>query len=651
MASVSTTRRLTAALLTASLAGVTLYASACASSGSSGGSTAAAPSGSGRITMSPDKPSPDPRIGLRAGTTQKYAKDTTKRQVLTRAAETEWNMHLVKSMEPNGPFVGVTHSDLAFRGNYIVQGNYDGYEVWDISNPRSPSLYHEVVCRGSQSDVSVYKNLIFVSGEATSGRLDCGLSGIPDSVSKDRFRGIRIFDATDLKNPKYIYSVQTCRGSHTHTVVEDPNDKNNVYIYVSGSSAVRSPTELAGCSDLDPSLDPNSELFKIEVIQVPLANPMNSKVVTKAPILAELNRAPTNAGRTASDSIDRVATAAAAAAAGRGGRAGGGGRGGPPPVGRGAVPANRGPVQCHDITVYPAVGMAGGACGGYGVLLDISKPAAPVRAYAAADSNMSFWHSATFNNDGTKMLFSDEWGGGSAPRCRASDHYEWGADALFTIAADKKSTSFKSYYKMPAAQTQFENCVAHNGSLIPIPGRDIMVQAWYQGGVSIFDWSDVAHPKEIAFQDRGPYDVTGAGANAGSWSVYWYNGYMYSSEIGRGLDVFELQPSAFLSQNEIDAAKTSHFDYLNVQGQQKMTWPPSFSLSRAYLDQLERSAGYTAAKLASIRAELAAAEKLSGQPRKDALTKMATALHTDARGSSDATTAHKLAFSVGDLGK
>jgi hypothetical protein len=387
---------------------------------------------------------------------------------------------------------------------------------------------------------------------------------------------------------------------------------------------------------------------------VPLANPVAAKVVTKAPILAELTRAPQNAGRSAQDSVDRAAQAAAAAASGRGGR---GGRGGPPGAaaggrgGRAAVPANRGPVQCHDITVYPAVGMAGGACGGYGVLLNITDAAHPVRVYAAADSNMSFWHSATFNNDGTKILFSDEWGGGSAPRCRASDHYEWGADALFTIAADKKSTAFKSYYKMPAAQTTFENCVAHNGSLIPIPGRDVMVQSWYQGGVSVFDWTDVAHPREIAFQDRGPFDVTGAGANAGTWSVYWYNGYMYSSEIGRGLDVFELQTSAFISQNELDAARSVHYDYQNVQGQQKMVWPASFSLSRAYLDQLERSRGYAPEKLASIRADLAAAEKLTGQARKDMLAKMATGLHTDARGSSDAAKAHVLAFSVGDLAK
>ena len=644
----SSTRRAGAAVLTAMLAGVAIYASACAAGGASG-SPSAGPAPAAKIDMSPNPPSPDPRVGLAAGTTKKYPYDTTRRAADKPAAEAAWNLRLVKNMPPTDSFIGVTHSDLAFRGNYVIQGNYDGYDVWDVANPRDPKLWHSVVCRGSQSDVSVYKNLIFESGEAVTGRNDCGKQGIPaaDTVSHDRFRGVRIFDATDLKHPTLLKNVQTCRGSHTHTVVEDPKDKENVYIYVSGSAGVRSPNELAGCSDLDPSVDPGSELFKIEVIRVPLAHPENATVVTKAPILANLGRAPQSGQRTAQDSAERAAQAAARGGAGRGGRgaAPGGGRG------RGGVPNNAGPVQCHDITVYPAVGMAGGACGGYGVLLDITDAANPKRVYAAADSNMQFWHSATFNNDGTKVLFSDEWGGGSAPRCRVTDHYEWGSDALFTIAADKKSLSFKSYYKLPAAQTSFENCVAHNGSLVPIPGRDVMVQSWYQGGISIFDWTDVAHPKEIAFHDRGPYDTGGAGANAGSWSVYWYNGYMYSSEIGRGLDIFELLPSYYLTQNEIDAAKTAHFDYLNVQGQQKITWPASFPLSRAYVDQLERSKGYDAAKLASIRAELAAAEKLSGQARKDALTKLSTQLHQDARGSSDAPKAHTLASSIGDLAK
>jgi len=306
-------------------------------------------------------------------------------------------------------------------------------------------------------------------------------------------------------------------------------------------------------------------------------------------------------------------------------------------------------VQCHDITVYPAIGLAGGACGGYGLLLDISDVAHPKRLYAAADSNMQFWHSATFNNEGTKVLFSDEWGGGSAPRCRATDHYEWGSDALFTI--EGKELKFKSYYKMPAAQTTFENCVAHNGSLVPIPGRDVMIQAWYQGGVSLFDWTDASHPKEIAFFDRGPIDVSTVGASGGSWSVYWYNGVLVSSEIARGLDIFELLPSAFISQNELDAAKTQHFEYLNVQGQQKMVWPPSFSLSRAYLDQLARTNGQSSDKIATARASLASAEMLSGQARREALTALATQLHGDAQGASDAPKAHKLAYSVGDLAK
>ncbi|MDB4917989.1 MAG: hypothetical protein JWM95_5633 [Gemmatimonadetes bacterium] len=601
----------------------------------------ASPAVAQKLDMGTTPPSPDPRVGLRAGTMKTYDKDTTRRTLVTKAAEASWNLRLLSNTPPKAPFVGVTHSDIAFTGKYAIQGNYDGYQVFDISNPRSPVLYDEYVCRGSQSDVSVYKKLIFVSGEATSGRLDCGMQGITDSISKERFRGIRIFDVTNLKKPRYIASVQTCRGSHTHTVVEDPNDKENVYVYISGSAGVRPAEEVAGCSALDPKEDPNSELFKIEVIKVPLAHPEQARVVTKPGILSELAVAPRNSVRAAQDSTDRAAQAAAALARGLPARGGRGGRGGP------QVP--RGPVQCHDITAYPAIGYAGGACGGYGLLLDIRDVANPKRIGAAADSNMSFWHSATFNNDGTKVLFSDEWGGGSAPRCRSTDHYEWGSDALFTIA-DGKMT-FQSYYKMPAAQTSFENCVAHNGSLVPIPGRDVMVQAWYQGGISVFDWTDAAHPKEIAFHDRGPIDTATAGASAGSWSVYWYNGVMVSSEIGRGLDIFELQPSGFISKNELDAAKTVRFEYLNVQGQQKIVWPPSFSLSRAYLDQLERDKGQSAEKIASARAGLSKAEKLSGKARKDALAALSKELHGDAQAATDAPRAHKLAYSVGDLAK
>jgi len=561
-------------------------------------------------------PSPDPRIGLKAGWFD--------------AGEAAWNLRVVSTTKPSKDFINestpgdrrLINSDLAFTGRYVVQGNYSGYQVWDISNPARPSLATAYVCPGSQSDVSVYKNLAFVSGESTAGRIDCGLQGVPDTVSLDRLRGIRIFDISDIAKPKYIASVQTCRGSHTHTVVEDPNDKANVYIYVSGSAAVRSPSELPGCSGAAPEEDPNSALFRIEVIQVPLAAPAQAKIVSSPRIFSDLTAPPRHAEPDPP----------------RGGRGGAGAAGG----GR----ARTGPTQCHDITVYPAIGLAGGACGGYGLLLDIRDAAHPSRIGAVADSNFSFWHSATFNNDGSKILFSDEWGGGSAPRCRSTDKMEWGADAIFTLR--NNTMTFKSYYKMPAAQTATENCVAHNGSLIPIPGRDVMVQAWYQGGISVFDWTDAEHPVEIAFHDRGPLDAENL-LSAGSWSVYWYNGYMVSSEISRGLDIFELVPSGFLTQNEIDAAKTVHLDHLNTQGQPKFVWPPSYPLARAFVDQIERSGGLAAARITAVRAELDRTERLGGQQRREGLAQLASQIDNDARGARDAAKVRMLAGAVRDV--
>jgi len=596
-----------------------LAAAACASSSSSTATQAGSPS---PMSMSTTAPSPDPRVGLKAG--------------WFNAGTAAWNLALISNTPPSSAFINkstpgdrsLVNSDLAFTGHYAIQGNYSGYQVWDISNPSKVTLHSAYVCPGSQSDVSVFKNLAFVSGEATSGRVDCGLQGVPDSVSKDRLRGIRIFEISDMAHPKYLANVQTCRGSHTHTVVTDPNDNANVYVYVSGSAPIRSASELPGCSGAAPDQDPNSELFRIEVIQVPLAHPEQAHVISKPAILSELTAVKRHA-ETVADSIE-----AAARAAGRGGAAR------PPrPVG--------GPVQCHDITVYPAIGLAGGACGGYGLLIDIRNPAQPKRLGAVADSNFSFWHSATFNNDGTKILFSDEWGGGSQQRCRITDKKEWGADAIFTLDADKKMM-FKSYYKMPAAQTSFENCVAHNGSLIPIPGRDVMVQAWYQGGISVFDWTDASHPKEIAYFDRGPMDSTKF-VDAGSWSAYWYNGVIVSSEIARGLDIYELRPSALISQNEIDAAKSVHFDYLNVQDQPKLVWPTTFALARAYVDQLERSQGLAPGVIISIRQALTNAEKSSGSVRRDALTQLAGQIEGNAGGSSDAAKVRLLAAAVSGL--
>jgi hypothetical protein len=639
---------------------VAAAAAACMHSGSSAAGSGAMQAGS--LTMA--APSPDPRVGLKPG--------------LWDAGQAEWNVHLVSTTKPSEKFLGQTNSDLTFIGSYVIQGSYNGYQIWDISTPAHPTLKTAFYCPASQSDVSVYKNLLFVSAEAPTARLDCGGQGVATAVSNERIRGIRIFDISDIANPKYIGNVQTCRGSHTHTVLVDPKDPANVYVYISGSSAPRSTQELTGCSSLSPAKDPNSPLFRIEVIKVPLAHPEQAAIVSSPRIFNDLTKPATHGAATA----DKEEMAAARA---RGQyvvkifgddyvlpptftkplidslakRHGGVATGADSAEVRGSIQGvvdkmipkpedpNAGPTQCHDITVYPAIGYAGGACEGYGLLLDIHDPAHPVRVDAAADSNFSYWHSATFNNDGTKVLFSDEWGGGGAPKCRASDPKQWGADALFTIDANHKM-HFQGYYKMSAAQTSQENCVAHNGSLIPVPGRDIMVQAWYQGGISVFDWTDPAHAKEIGYFDRGPVDGSRM-AMGGSWSVYWYNGEIVSSEIARGLDVFELTPSPLLTANEIDAAKSVHLDYLNTQGQPKFVWPATFALSRAYTDQLERSSGVSASRAAAIRSALSEAELKSGADRREALNKLAGQLDGDARGSSDAAKAQLLAKSVHDL--
>lgn len=620
--------------------------------------------------LSAGAPSPDPRIGLKPG--------------VYDAGQAAWNMTLMSATPPSTRFVGSTNSDLAFIGHYAIQGSYDGYQIWDLTNPSRITLKDAYFCPASQSDVSVYKNLVFVSGEGLSGRLDCGAEGVKDTVSKERLRGIRIFDISDMSNPKYVANVQTCRGSHTHTLLVDPKDKANVYVYVSGSASVRSPSELPGCVKESPSENPNSALFRIEVIKVPLANPEKAAIVSSPRIFNDLVAPPTH-GQSPADKEELDAARAKGAfivnvlgndmvlpdrmakpmldslVKVRNGT--GEPTGADSAALREALPGiiakmigarpttdknapRPGPTQCHDITVYPAIGYAGGACEGYGLLLDIHDPAHPVRIDAVADSNFSYWHSATFNNDGTKVLFSDEWGGGGQPKCRASDPRDWGADAIFTLANGK--LDFQSYYKLPVAQTSLENCVAHNGSLIPIPGRDVMVQSWYQGGVSVFDWTDPTNAHEIAFFDRGPMDSTRM-VTGGTWSAYWYNGLIVSSEIGRGLDVFELKPSDYLTQNEIDAAKTVKLDYLNVQGQPHFVWPASFSLARAYVDQLARSNGLSADQISSVRADLASAESASGAQRRATLAKLASKLNGDENGSSDASKVKMLASAVTQL--
>jgi hypothetical protein len=618
--------------------------------------------------------SKDARVGLRSG--------------LYDAQEAVSNLKvLARGVSPEG-FRNSWNSDISFSGKYAVQGNYNGVVIWDISDPAKPTVATSYSCPASQNDVSVYRNLMFMSVEANNGRVDCMPGGVPDTVSQIRMRGVRVFDITDIKAPKLVANVQTCRGSHTHSVLEDPKDKANVYIYVSGSAGIRSPNELAGCAGNLAGDDPASARLRIEIIKVPLADPSKAAVVGRANIFAGLKD---TKGHGPSDA-DRVAASAAVTAA----RARGafiarnpqsgmemvvpqqlartaldsvvkarGGAGSATAADSATVrgmmqgvidrlfasaPSASGAIsdrsQCHDITLYPALGLAGGACEGHGLLIDISDPVNPVRLDAAADSNFAYWHSATFNNDGTKLLFSDEWGGGTSPKCRAGDKPEWGANAIFTI--ENRKLKFQSYYKIPTIQTGAENCVAHNGSLIPIPGRDVMVQSWYQGGISVFDWSDPAKPFEIASFDRGPIDSSRV-VVGGSWSVYWYNGQMISSEIARGMDVAELVPSQFVSQNEIDAAKTVHWDYLNAQGQPKIEWPPSFALARAFTDQLERKGCVNSGRIAAIRSSLASAERGSGADRSAALSQLVGSLEADTRSGCDDNKAKMLRKAVQDL--
>ena len=602
-----------------------------------------------------DSPSPDPRVGLGAG--------------LFDAEEASWNLTLVSQTPPPKDFLGVTNSDLAFKGKYAIQGNYNGVLIWDISDPANPVLTKEYLCPASQSDVSVYGNLMFVSGEGFSGRIDCGTEGVQEAVSDVRLRGIRIFDITDIKDPKYISNVQTCRGSHTHSVLKDPNDDDNIYIYVSGSAPVRPEDELPGCSSASPDEVPNSALFRIEVIKVPLANPEMAAITSSPRIFENLEEPPTHGAAPADKAAIEEAKAHGAFIVEFGGQEnvlpsrfvsqifktqmgiegeptaadsaalreklpsiisnmfGGGGN-------DEGEDTRKGPTQCHDITLYPEIGLAGGACEGYGLLLDISDPVNPKRIDAVADSNFAYWHSATFSNDGKKVLFTDEWGGGGQPKCRATDPMEWGANAIFTIENGKMN--FKEYYKLPAPQTTEENCVAHNGSLIPVPGREIMVQSWYQGGISIFDWTDPSNPVEIAFHDRGPVSPDQM-QMGGSWSVYWYNGAIVSSEIARGLDIFKLEANPYITQNEIDAANSIKLDYLNAQGQPKFVWPKTFALSKAYVDQLERNKELDNSAIVMARQSLANAEKASPKMRKKILTKLANQVDglVAASGNSD----------------
>ena len=499
------------------------------------------------------------------------------------AEEASRNIELLASRPRSGPFdsepgnFGFINSDLAFTGDSAIAGNFNGFQIYDVSDPAAPELTGSFVCPGGQGDVSVYGDLLFMSVEETRGRIDCGTQGAPGDVNPDRFRGVRIFDISDLNNPVQLDGVQTCRGSHTHTLVTDPGDDDNIYVYNSGTAGVRSGEELAGCENHPLTADPvtggNPTQWRIDVIKVPLSAPGDAEVVSQPRIFTDPATGAFNGLQNTLPGEEEH------------------------PSGTIYSPTPN-TNTCHDITAYPDLGLAAGACQGNGILLDISDPEAPVRLDAVSDPNFSYWHSATLNNDGTKVIFTDEWGGGTGARCRTTDLPEWGADAIFDVVDGKME--FASYYKLPVPQTTTENCVAHNASLVPVPGRDILVQAWYQGGLSMIDFTDSANPTEIAFFDRGPISADTL-VTAGLWSTYWYNGNVFGTEISRGFDSFALRKSKHMSRDEIAAATQVELDEFNSQMQTTITWDPSFEVAGARLDQVERAGAIKRAKGKVVR--------------------------------------------------
>ncbi|NND45631.1 MAG: DUF305 domain-containing protein [Xanthomonadales bacterium] len=497
--------------------------------------------------------------------------------------------------EARMPMLSFSFTDMAFRGDVLAVGSYHGFNLYRLDADGVPHHLSSVVCPGGQGDVSIVGDLLIMSAQETRGRLDCGLGGVSEDVSAARFRGIRIFDISDLARPVQVGAVQTCRGSHTHSVVSGPDEQGTVLVYNSGTSSVREEEEMPGCFDELPG-DTRTALFRIDIIEIPVARPADARIVDSPAVFADPETGVLAGLWRGGDHGDETQETSET-------------------------------DQCHDITVFPARNIAAGACSGNGILFDISDPHAPRRLDAVMDTGFAYWHSATFNNDGTKVLFTDEWGGGGRPRCRAHDPLTWGANAIYDIVDGK--LEFRSYFKMPAPQVEVENCVAHNGSIVPVPGRDIFVQAWYQGGISVLDFTDSSNPVEIAFFDRGPVDehdlVTG-----GFWSAYWYRGRIYGTEIVRGLDVFALTPSEYLSADEIAAAALADPGAaFNPQQQFPVTWPAHQSVAFAYLDQVRRADALAEDQAARITAALGAAA--SAKPGKSH-RRLARQLERQARG-------------------
>ncbi len=491
------------------------------------------------------------------------------------------------------PMLSFSNTDMAFSGNTLVAGNYHGFNIYDLGNQGIPKLISSVVCPGGQGDVSIVGDLLIMSVQETRSRLDCGLQGIAEDISEERFRGLRIFDISDLSEPKQVGAVQTCRGSHTHSVVARPGETGKIIVYNSGTSSIREQEEMDSCFDESPG-DTRTALFRIDVVEIPVDDPAASRIVDSPAVFADEETGAVaglwRGGDHGDDTQDTYTTDA-----------------------------------CHDITVFPSLNIAAGACSGNGILFDITDPMKPNRIDVVTDPGFAYWHSATFNNDGTKVLFTDEWGGGGRPRCRAFDPLDWGADAIYNIVDGK--LEFQSYFKIPAPQLEQENCVAHNGAIVPVPGRDIFVQSWYQGGISVIDFTNSTEPVEIAYFDRGPIDAE-ALVTGGFWSSYWYNGLIYGTEIIRGLDVLELTPSEYLSAHEIAASNMAELgSAFNPQQQFPMSWPQHPQIALAYVDQLTRGTS-DPQRLKSLRTALETALVRVESNRQD--KRLAKALSTHA---------------------
>jgi hypothetical protein len=534
------------------------------------------------------------------------------------------------------------NSDLAFGTHYAYQGNFAGFTIWDVANPAKPVVVSVVDCITSQGDPTIVGNLLFVSAEGAGNRNDCGKGGVQDP--KDHMTGVRIYDVANPRAPKLIKNVQTCKGSHTNTLVPSPTDKKIVYIYVSGGQAARPAAELAGCNNGTDPADPTNSLYQLDIIKVNVDHPERAEVIPGARIFTGLDGSPACITFCAPADTRRPA-----AGRGRGGAAGEAAT----PV---AAPMFTGPRNCHDVTAYPAMHLLAAACSSHAIMVDISNPEKPVRLSALTDTNnFQGRHTAGFSNDGKKTLWTDEWGGGTGPMCQAGSIMELGGNTIITASADYRKLTQHAYFKLPTAQSAQENCVSHNGGLIPVPGRDLYVQGWYQGGIDVMDFTDADHPFEIAYFDRGPIDAASDTSNAsarsrftigGSWGAYYWNGMIYSSELDRGFDVYELTPSAQLSANEIAAARLVTMKEYNPQSQPRLVWPAAFPVVRSYLDQLVRSGGLAADRTTAVAAALDAAEKKSGGARRSALTALAKQAHGYMSGAKDAARVHTMATEI-----